>query len=60
MFKVISDLMAHWYDMWNTIVIAIIYCNAMKMNCAFLFVKLLLLQLISAIQRKWFVYWCIS
>ena len=22
MFKVISDIMAHWYDMWNSIVIA--------------------------------------
>ena len=28
MFKVISDIIAHWYDMWNTIVIAITNCNA--------------------------------
>ena len=24
-FKVNSDIMAHWYDMWNTIVIKIIF-----------------------------------
>ena len=38
MFKVISDIMAHWYDMWNTIVIAINFCNAMKMICALMFI----------------------
>ena len=34
MFKVISDIMAHWYDMWNTIVFAINFCNAKKIICA--------------------------
>ena len=26
-FKVICDIMAHWYDMWNSIVFAINYCE---------------------------------
>ena len=30
MFKVICDKMEHWYDMWNTIIIAINFCNANK------------------------------
>ena len=34
MFKVISDIMAHWYEMWNTIVIAISFCTGKKMICA--------------------------
>ena len=34
MLKVISDIMAYWYDMWNTFVIAINFCNAKKMICA--------------------------
>ena len=34
MLKVISDIIAHWYDMWNTIVIAFNFCNAKKMICA--------------------------
>ena len=38
MFKVISDIMAHWYDLWNTIVIAINFCNAKKMICALMFI----------------------
>ena len=38
MFKVISDIMAHWYDMWNSIVIAINFCNAKKMICALMFI----------------------
>ena len=38
MFKVISDIMAHWYDMWNTIVIAINFCNAKKMICELVFI----------------------
>ena len=28
MFEVISDIIAHWYDMSNTFVIAINFCNA--------------------------------
>ena len=96
MFKVISDIMAHWYDMWNSIDIAINFCNAKKMICALMFIisnhygikclsnllqlelcnvmfKMIsdimphwmiceiqfLLQLISAMQRKWFVHWCL-
>ena len=30
----ISDIKEHWYDMWNTIVITIKYCNAKKMMCS--------------------------
>ena len=35
MFKVISDIIAHCYD---TIVFSINICNAMKMNCAMMFI----------------------
>ena len=82
--------MAHWYDMWNTIVV-IHFWNAKEMICALMFMIInhhgikclcnllqlepsnvmfkvitdiaqwyemwkiqLLLQLISAMQRKWF------
>ena len=38
MFKVISDIMAHCYDMWNAIINAINFCNAKKMNCALMFI----------------------
>ena len=38
MFKMISDIMAHWYDMWNTFVFASNFCNAKKINCAFKFI----------------------
>ena len=31
-FKVISDIMAQWYDMLNTFFITIDFYNAMKMN----------------------------
>ena len=34
MFKVISDIIAHWYDIWNTIVIAI---NFKENDLAFIF-----------------------
>ena len=37
-FKVISDITAHWYDFWNTIVIVINLCKARKMICALMFV----------------------
>ena len=37
-FKVISDIMAHWYEMWNTIVIAISFCTGKKMICALMFI----------------------
>ena len=38
MFKVISDIMAHWYDMRNIIVFSKNICNAKKMNCAMMFI----------------------
>ena len=38
MFKVISDELAHLYDMWNTIVITINFCNGKKMICALMFI----------------------
>ena len=38
MFKIISDRMAHWYDLCNRIVIATSFCNAKKMICALMFI----------------------
>ena len=38
MFKVISDIMEHWYDLWNTIVIAINFCNAKKIICTLILI----------------------
>ena len=38
MFKVISDIMAHCYDMWNTIINAFNFCNSMNMNCTLKFI----------------------
>ena len=38
MFKVISDIMAHWYDTRNTIVISINFCNGKEMICALMFI----------------------
>ena len=38
MFKVISDRMVHWYDLWNTILIAINFCNAKKMISELMFI----------------------
>ena len=37
MFKVISDIMAHRYDLWNSILIAINLCSAKKLISALLF-----------------------
>ena len=34
MFNVICDIMAHWDAMLNSIIFAINFCNAIKMNCA--------------------------
>ena len=36
--KVTSYKMAHWYDLWNTIVITINICKAMKMICSLVFI----------------------
>ena len=38
MFKAMSDIMAHWYDLWNTIVIVIYFCNGKKMICALILI----------------------
>ena len=38
MFKVISDIMEHCYDAWNTIINANNFCNAKKKNCAMMFI----------------------
>ena len=38
MFKVISDIIPHCYDMLNTFIIAIILRNLMKINCALMFI----------------------
>ena len=38
MFKVFSVILAHWYDFWNTIVIAINFCNGKKMICTLMFI----------------------
>ena len=37
MFKLIFGIMANWYELINTFLITINFCNAMKMNCAFMF-----------------------
>ena len=37
-FKMISIITAHWYEMWNTIIIAISFCNGKKMICALMFI----------------------
>ena len=37
-FKVISGIMANWYEMINTFIITINFCIAKKMNCAFMFI----------------------
>ena len=36
MFKVISDKMAHWYEMIIAIIFTINFSNTMKLNCAFM------------------------
>ena len=38
MFKVISDIIAHCFEMWNTIVIEISFCTEKKMICALMFI----------------------
>ena len=38
LYKLISDIMEHWYDMWNSIVIATNFCNAKIMICALMFI----------------------
>ena len=38
MFKVISDIMAQWYEMIISFIITINFCNAMKMNCALILI----------------------
>ena len=38
MFKVISDMMAQWNYVRNSIVIAINFCNGKKMICALMFI----------------------
>ena len=37
-FNVISDVMAYWYDTFNTFNIAIKFSNAKIMNCALMFI----------------------
>ena len=39
MFKVISDMITHWYDTRYTIFIAINFCKSKKMNCAIMFIR---------------------
>ena len=38
MFEVISDILAHCYDMRSTIINAITFCNGNKMNCVLMFI----------------------
>ena len=65
MFEVISNIMAHWYDMWNIIDIAINFCNVKKIICALMFIiskihgikclsNLLQLELCNVVF-KWFL-----
>ena len=46
-FEVLSDIMAQWYDMLNTFIIAFDFCNAKKMNCALIKYKESLLVFIK-------------
>ena len=39
MFKVISDTMAHWYEMWSTIVFANSFCTGRKIIWALMFIS---------------------
>ena len=34
----ISDIMEHWYEMWNTIVFANSFCAGKKSLCALMFI----------------------
>ena len=38
MFKVISDIIAYWYEIGMTIIIAIHFRNGKKMICALMFI----------------------
>ena len=38
MHKIICDIIAHWNDLWNTIVIVISFCTGKKMICALTFI----------------------
>ena len=45
MLKVISDIMTHWYDLWNTIVIVINFCTGKKIICVFMFIIAIIMEL---------------
>ena len=38
MFKVICDILTHWYDIYKTFVFSINICNAKKINCGMMFI----------------------
>ena len=44
MFKVISYKMAQWYHMINGFIISINFHNAKIMNCAFIFIKAIIME----------------
>ena len=44
MFKVISDKLENCYDMRNTIVNEINFCNAKNLNCAFMFIIAIIME----------------
>ena len=44
MFKVISDMLAHRYDMRNTFIIAIYFCNAKEINSALMFINAIIME----------------
>ena len=44
MFKMISDIMEHCYDLWNTIIKAINFCNGKKMQSALMFIVMFIMM----------------
>ena len=38
MLKLISDIMANWYELIKTFLNTISFCNAKKMNCTLMFI----------------------
>ena len=44
MLKVITDIMEHCYNMWNTMNKAINLCNGKKMNSALMFLEAIIMD----------------
>ena len=53
---VITDIITDWYVMLNTIMIAINFCNAKKMNCALRFTKQSCLSNLLQLEQCIFIF----